>query len=451
MVRRHLEDAPVALGGAGAGNWNNDYSDPIHGVAPQADLVEAHAGYLFAAGTEQDGLIFPNRLRWSHPTSPTDWAELDFIDISTGGNRITALISYEDHLLIFKPDSIWALYGYDLDSWQLVQKSSTIGTKSPQSVTRSETACFFYSASDRGSVYAYGGERPVEIAEQLRVAFESVIEPEFIWVGWVGRRLWVTIPWTYEGATTEDSAAFIFDPSVGGRGAWTYFTSMTSSLGPIVAGSNVDSQIRPLGVLRNPEVPCLVRLDSNVERSVDTVWKFAVIGFTDPGGTDGYVVTDGGAEVIMSGMEGEEPFAASYRTPWVTADWPTRKKSFRRPDFICRITGTDHALQVRSFRDYEERNARRVHTLIVPSGGPGDSLNSGVAAIWNHFNWDDGTLWDAQGIAPTDAGIRAGASVRRGSSFGLCRALQLRVTGMTRSARWGIDAIVLKVVMRRFR
>jgi hypothetical protein len=33
----------------------------------------------------------------------------------------------------------------------------------------------------------------------------------------------------------------------------------------------------------------------------------------------------------------------------------------------------------------------------------------------------------------------------------MCRALQLRVAGATPLHKWGVDAIILKIVLRRFR
>ena len=462
MARRTRMETPVLLTLGGSGSWNDDYLTPVHGVAPAAEVIEAHSGYLFAANIEEDGLDFPNRVRWSHPTSPDDWAQADFLDIDIGGNKISGLQSFEDHLLIFKPDSIWALYGYDADSWQLVQKSSTIGGGSPQVITRNEQAVFFHSTSDRGGIYAYSGERPVEIGEPLRYALESLLRPELVWVGWVGRRLWVTVPWTYSGPTEDDVASFVYDPSVGERGAWMYYMSKASSLGPIVSGSNTDTQIRPMGVLRSPEVPCVVRLESNTE-AVDTVWEYSVLGFADPTEateeSSGYIVTGAGEEIILAGVPGVQPFETYYRTPWITADWPTRKKSFRRPDFVCRITGYDHELQVRSYRDYEETNAKRQHTLFVPAGAPLPPATPAppgqIAAVWGHFRWNDGTEWSQPGtppVSPTSpGGQKQGAAIRRGSSFGMCRALQLRVAGLTPAARWGVDAVVVKVVMRRFR
>jgi hypothetical protein len=142
---------------------------------------------------------------------------------------------------------------------------------------------------------------------------------------------------------------------------------------------------------------------------------------------------------------------SAYRTPWVSGGWPTRKKSFRRPDFVCRITGTEHQLNVSSFRDYEEYNPRRRHTLLVPGGIASGGSTETAAAIWGHFTWGDGTLWGQEGSTTDLPQLRQGASIRRGSSYGLCRAVQLRVTGATPAASWGVDAIILKMVMRRFR
>jgi hypothetical protein len=136
----------------------------------------------------------------------------------------------------------------------------------------------------------------------------------------------------------------------------------------------------------------------------------------------------------MMGTFNRQPFDSVYRTPWVTADWPTRTKSWRRPDFVCRETGFTHELAVRSYRDYEETQPKRQYNLQVPS--------TGASARWGSFTWGDGTTWGAG---------KSGASIRRGSSFGMCRALQLRVAGVTPTHKWGIDAIILKIVLRRFR
>jgi hypothetical protein len=432
--RRHGEDPPAALAASGAGNWNDDYLNPVGGKMPQADLAEAHAGYLFVANITEDGVDLPNRLRWSHPSSPGDWAQLDYIDIGDGGSHITGLISYEDHLLIFKNDSMWALYGYETESWQLVKKSATVGGRGPQGITRNEQAVFFYSASDRGGIYVYAGERPTEISSQLRRAFENIIEPDLIWVGWIARKLWVTLPWTYDGPTTDNAAVFVFDPTVG-EGAWMYYSSSEGALGPIVGGSNADSQIRPLAVLRDTECHCLVRLNARQD-AADLIGDIAVLGVSaNPASWElGILTTEADVEIIADGSPALAPFETVYRTAWADAGWPTRKKSFRRPDFVCRVTGLDHTLRVASFRDYDEVRTRRQSQLDIQGGGE---------SLWGEFDWLDGSEWGES--------LKGGAEIRRGSSFGMCRALQLRVAGVTPGARWGIDAIILKLTMRRFR
>jgi hypothetical protein len=427
--------APAAVTSLSTGNFNNDYTTPVGGIFPRAELVEAHAGYAFVAYTGEAGVAHPNRIRWSHPTSQGDWAELDFLDINIGGSHITALMSYEDHLLIFKPDSVWALYGYNSDSWQLVQKSSTIGARGPQGVTRNEQVVFFYSASDIGGIYYYSGERPEEISMQLRRAFTSLIQPELVWVGWAARKLWVTVPWNYDGPTVDNASVFVFDPTVG-EGAWTYYTSGVGALGPLVAGSNIDSQARPLGVLRDTTHPCIVALESRPEAADDLLTGTAVLGASVGGGSTVAIVTDDGDMILADGTSGTVPFETYYRTPWLTAGWPTRKKSWRRPDFVCRRTDTDHRLHVQSFRDYEEVNVRRQSIVEVLGSG-------GAGTVWGDFDWGDGSEWGT--------GAVAGATIRRGGSFGMCRALQLRISSLTPGARWGIDAIVTKYVMRRFR
>jgi hypothetical protein len=428
MWRRTGVGAAQSLTPGGTATWNDNYTAPAGTVGPTAEVNEAHAGYLFAANTQEDGLWHPNRVRWSHPNNPVNWASTDFIDINTGGSQITGMMSYEDHLLIFKNDSMWALYGYDINSWQLVQKSTTIGAVSPQGISRNETGVFFFSASDRGGIYAYGGERPQEISAQLRRAFFEILHPDLVWVGWIGRKLYVTLPWNYTGPTDDNYGVFVLDPSVG-EGAWTFYHATNGTIGPIVAHSNVDSQPYPLGVVRSPTTACVVQL-MKIDDAYDQIRQDHSLG-TSAGA---YIVTEGDAEIILLGEFNKEPFDSVYRTPWVTADWPTRKKSWRRPDFVMRETGFTHQLAVRSYRDYEETQPKRQYSLQVPS--------TGASARWGEFTWGDGTLWGAN---------KSGASIRRGSSFGMCRALQLRVAGATPRHKWGIDAIVLKVVLRRFR
>lgn len=433
--RRNLA-AVSTLTNAGVGTWNDDYETPVHDVFPRAELVCAHAGYLFVANTQEDATLFPNRLRWSHPLSPDDWATDDYMDINDGGSKITALISFQDHLLIFKPDSIWALYGYDIDTWQLVRKSNTNGAISPLAVTRSEGAAFWYSPSERGAIFSYTGEQPDEIGYPIRPALQDLITHDAVCLSWIGRKLWASLPWQLGvGAVANPSDMLVWDPTLSETGAWMRYTSAEGTVCPFIGGSNIDSLVKPMGVLTNAETPCIVYLEAIDDMAVDRVWTYAVLGgMLDE--EEIIVVTDGDEDIEMSGMPANTPFNTVYRTSWINADWPTRRKSWRRPDFICVVGEADYQLRVESFRDYNHITPSRAGIVDVTGGGAG--------AQWGEFEWGDGTLWGQGGS--TD-----GSVIRRMSSFGLARAIQIRIAGLTPGARWGVNGIVAKVVMRRFR
>jgi hypothetical protein len=109
-------------------------------------------------------------------------------------------------------------------------------------------------------------------------------------------------------------------------------------------------------------------------------------------------------------------------------------------------------LVVEAFRDYDETNVRRSRTLVVPVSG---------GAFWREDGFDDplehGFDWEELGkLDPRGANWGAattGSEIVRSGSLGLARAVQLRVQSstLTQRNRWGVDGIVAKFVMRRFR
>src|SRR5690606_23232499 len=95
------------------------------------------------------------------------WHEDDVIDIREGGGPITGLVPMGDHLLIFKQSSVWALFGYDSDSWQLVNVAREKGAIHRQAIARNEHSVFFYSHLE-GVYVIQGSEYPREISQALR-------------------------------------------------------------------------------------------------------------------------------------------------------------------------------------------------------------------------------------------------------------------------------------------
>jgi len=409
----------------GPGNFNDDYTVETSPRLPSAEFFEVHSGYLFAAFIEEGTAVFPNRIRWSHPNTPEQWAEDDFIDLQADGSYITGIVSFRDHLVIFKEHSMWALYGYDAASWQLVQISATVGATALHGITKSSTAVYFYCARHSPGIYAYVGEDPVEVSEPLRIPFSEINEIHEVYLGFSTHRLWVSVPWDYDGATNETVSAFVFDTQVG-EGAWVMHSSAGGAPGPYFQGAR--SLTYPMAAIRG--VPAVVELESDISGFDEIAFPDALAASPSLIDTIG---TPAGDTIVLLGTSITMP-ESYYRTRWFDAGWPTRKKSWRRPDYILREYGFNYQMRVQVYRDHKE-SVRRVH--VVEVGGAGDS------GLWGDFDWNDGTLW---GEAET-SGV-----IERGSSLGLAKAVQLRFQGPNLPlSRWGVDAIVLKYVARRFR
>ena len=424
-AKRTGTGAMALVAQVGPGTWQDDYTNPVTPGLPSAEFIEAHSGYLFAAYIEEGTTIFPNRIRWSHPNQPEYWAEEDFIDLQADGSYITGIISFRDHLLIFKEHSMWALYGYDEASWQLVQVSATVGATALSTITRSSTAVYFYCSRNSPGIYGYAGDEPTEVSEALRVPFAEMTEIHEVFLGWSKHRLWVSVPWNYNGATTDTVSAFVFDTKVE-DGAWVMHSSIRGAPGPYFAGAR--SLTYPMAAIRG--IPAVMELESD-ESGFDNI-NFSDALAAHPSAVD-TIGTPAGDTIVLLGTAVTMP-ESYYRTRWHDAGWPTRKKSWRRPDYILREYGADYQVRVQSYRDHKE-TVRRVHVVEVSGAGS--------SGLWGEFDWNDGTLW---GQAET-SGV-----IERGSSFGLAKAIQLRFQGPNAPlSRWGVDAIVLKYVARRFR
>lgn len=410
--KRDGVSAPVQLNDASL-SWNDDYDIPQRGHMPQAEHMEAHAGYIFVADTkEQDG-VHRNRIRWSHPDEPEDWSELDKLDIEVGGGKITGLRSFDDHLVIFKDDSVWALYGYDLPSWQLVKKSRSVGAPSPAAIARSEQALFFYSSSGKSGIYAYGGGQPAHLTEKLRPAMEGITQYEDVWVAWVGRRLWCCVPWVPEGEPQTQNSVFVMDPEVG-QGAWVRHTPAQGELRCPIERSDIQTR-NGLAATYGAGAAALVELGAKSRAEDEFV------------------------------IDTNVPFHAIYTTRWLHVEWPDRRKSWRRARFVTRRKDEAATVRIDAYHDYRYSSTVRSGVLTIPVEGAAFWTAEGAAdPDGKGFDWGDGTVWR------TGA---EGGDLRRGTAgFGVSRSIRLKFSSAPTDpgAAWGIDSIIMKFVLRRF-
>lgn len=406
--------AITSIAQAETGTWSA-YASPTTAF-PFASFVASHAGYMFAAFTEEDATVHQHRLRWSHPNDPEAWLEDDYIDIQEGGGPITGLVPMDDHLLIFKPSSIWALYGYDAASWQLVRVSHDVGAPHRQAIARSESSCYFYS-HPRGLFQITSGRYPIEISRNLKSAFESAdfasAYTDNIWLGWMAGRLWCAVPYDTTTAVSDASVVFVYDPALrahgehGGQvGVWTSYKGQSSAtdtlaLGPFAQGGYGGGERKNLACIR---------------------------------GATGHTVLVDDNEDPVDDLAGTEYNVVSYYvTHWLYMGQPGLKKRWRRPDFIVKERTNEWDLAIDIYVDFDEASAKREYTIVVPAGPAG--------ALWGSFNWGDGTLY---------GGAAKGSVVQKGGNIGPAKAVQLNLAGEP-GLRWGVDGIVFKYTPRRMR
>ena len=418
---------------AATANWNNDYTIINNNVFPGCEHAEAHGGYMFVANTQEDSIVYPNRLRWSHPDQPEDWAKADFIDILQGGSHITGLRSFRDHLLIFKVDSVWALYGYDQNSWQLIKVSASIGTPHPGAITKSEDAVYFYSASSRNGIYRYQGDNPVLISDPIRRATDAITEDRDVWLGWVSRRLWCSLPWDPDPYFSSHGSLFVFDPEMSPSGSWIRYKPARGTVACIVERSDVGTE--------NPLI--------------------VTCGCTGFAGVLKIMANPDIAGDVFTSAEGIVGYRCYYRTSWKHAGWPELQKSWLRARVIARVPVQDVKLRMDTFWNYDSDNSRRTHVFdVVASGGVFWRLDGYDDAKGGGFDWSEQGSAAARG-ADWRSGARIGDTLvrptsanatRAGGSLGWARAvmLEFQPEDYTEAKAWAIDAVVLKVNLRRF-
>ena len=399
---------PTASSGSG---FNEDETAPVGGQMPTAALVCEHNGRLFVGNIMEDGIDKPNRIRWSHPLEPGDWRADDYWDIDLGGGRITALVSHNDRLLIFKTDAVFALYGYGLDNFELQSISQSLSTISPASVTQSETSVIFFSRSaSRSGVFALSPDSVDLLSAPIEVALDSVQNEDNVFVDFVDRYLQVSIEWDYEaGGGTNDATLFVHNSEVGQGGSWT-------------------AQKPARGSFRG---------------SMGVPNGFPLVVVTGIPG-ESFIAEVGGRDDCQDDLTGvPERFTSSYSTGWIDAGSPTTKKHWLRPKYLLRKADSRIEIRVDVYWNYSGEDARRSFMLAVDPGGELYWRALGSAA-------PDGTDWGA-GDAWT-AGESGMSLERSPSSLGLAESIRLRFSSTENDTileRWLVDAIFLKYAARR--
>lgn len=223
--------------------------------SPKGTAALVFKDRLFVVNSQGIGSV-NSRLYFSEPGDFGDWPSINFIDVRPGeGDFLTSVAVIQDILIIFKTESIWALYIQGApENWNLRIMSPEIGCVSKY--TPKEIEGFLYFVGRRG-VYRTDGNVFEDISESLNPIFADRVtnlstanKDSASW--WEDRYLLLFYP------TPTTVRYFIFHLRKGGWTEWTFpsgtspasFLEVTTSVpqkGLYAGSSNTDGKIFRFG------------------------------------------------------------------------------------------------------------------------------------------------------------------------------------------------------------
>lgn len=374
---------------------NNNYSAPTGGNAPLSRLVCDHQGHMFWADTVESGVRYRSRVRWSHPLQPEDFAAADYFDIDPDdeSDQITALVPFKDSLLVFKRRAVYAIYGYDRDSFTVQRLTTGAGVAALGCVSANAGVCYWWSID--GNVYAYNGRAVVPLGDRItNVVIDGSVaqNSEANRVVWADNQLFVSLALNAGGRVL-----FMYDPQVGKDGAWTKWSLAPTSMFWWRSSTSVNG--------------LYFTLDSKgglFDLASPTQEQDVILGVTSS-------------------------IAAYYKTAWFTDKDAGLRKKWRRPH-ITVACGDTATLNINVYHDFLESTPVKQHTLPITTAGVGN-------LIWGTGLWGTAT-W--QGTDPS-------YEFSRTPSLGKSHAVQLKFQMVDHATKWWIDSVTVPYYIKTYR
>lgn len=389
----------TALTAISGSNWLVTPDAAVHTLF-KAKHLAVHTNKMFAADVTIGATNYSNRVYWSLENSPENWATDDYIEVVGGGDGIKGLAVVSGQLMIFKQNAIYVLTGYDSATFQVVELTNRLGISSSRSIAVANDGVYFYVHND--GIYFYNGSSIRDMFANIRSLFAleyiNLTDRASISLSWVGRRVWLSSPYSTTTTVTSPTVNFVLDPSIR-DGVYTVFS--TSDSAGLISGCDwVDSSNNQYRLMIHPTQSYVLKVDM-YNNEYDNI---------------------SGADV---------GFISYYRTRWFDGGSYMQKKMFRRPDVVVKEVSSPQTIVVNVYHNFIESdgNESRIFNLTqTPS-------NSGL--IWGSGLW--GENWSAGAISST---------ILTGSNLGLAKSVQLEFNGPT-GQKWGINSIGYKYQARK--
>lgn len=381
--------------------------------------------FAWTASSTEGGTAYKNRVRWSKVNDPESWNEFDYVDVNVGerGDELSGILPFADRLLIFKTNSIHALYGYGTDTFQLVALTQDVGSVSKSSPVSTPYGVYFWY--DRQGVWLYDGQQFVWVFEKLQPAIDDgrlqfTNPPQ---LAWFKNRLYVSVDWSDNSSSNISRRVLIFDPTLGMGGAWT-MTDIDANVMLTYAPANAQQEL--------------------MAGCSDSTHQGRIINLEQDRESDFY----GTAATHIN---------SSYTTSWLVGKNPVVRKRWGKPRVVT-SSDSSVALTANLFTDYDNSASKKSMPFGVQTGGLAASTwCSGQTGTPPNVTPIGGTgLWGENAASATSFwGGEPNTSItqiERLPTLGTAKAIQMKIDGPSNNDEaWEVNAMAFTYRHRSLR
>lgn len=166
-------------------------------------LLCTHKAKLFAVDATDKNLM-----RWSEENDYTNWlsTSAEYVPESNYASGITALLSFQDNLVIFTEDNKFVMYGDVSDDFVFRQAIGNRGAVSQEAVVADEN--FVYFVADDGHLYRWNGSRDEQLSRVIQSDLDNVANFENVKLSLWNNRIYY---WFQSTGSTKYDSCFVYE------------------------------------------------------------------------------------------------------------------------------------------------------------------------------------------------------------------------------------------------
>ena len=439
IVNGSLLAAPHSTGSAIQWHGNNTLPTSYPGyLTPDLDGSDGHfpcarytatfMDHVWVAYTVEGTLpadTHKNRLRFSKNGDAENWTAADFIDIDIGedGDHITAIIADADRLLVFKQNSVYAIAGFDRDSWQTRNITHTAGCREGTRPVATADGVFFWYAEE--GVHRISYDEVEWVFERIKPSMTYDVGQPALTLDtapslmWSGERLWVSVDYQSDDNLSESNQnnrrnVFVWDPTLGETGAWVRHDINARSLLAYRPSGGTHVGIAATSAITG--VASFTRISKVDDQTVDV---------------DTY---DASYNEINS----------YYQTGWFIGNRPTFPKRWGKTRTVL-LADNNTRIYTYIYKDYD-------------LSGYWDSYYKDITGLGSPATWDSAPSGSGDGVWDTSEWEAQGTSDKyifaRWPTVGTAQAISLRfqvLPSVSKRGKWGVTSIIGMYRTRRLR